>query len=150
MKTIWKSVMVLAILAVFTLNTTAQSSTSTQVASVNIDALSDAQFQAYVQQAQLSGLSEAELESKARERGLSAAQIAQIKTRMASLNTSTSGDKKTTNSSYESRKPINTKNEFKKEEKEGLKIFGSEFFSNANLTFEPNMRIATQVTMFWE
>ncbi len=143
MKTIWKSVMVLAILAVFTLNTTAQSSTSTQVASVNIDALSDAQFQAYVQQAQLSGLSEAELESKARERGLSAAQIAQIKTRMASLNTSTSGDKKTTNSSYESRKPINTKNEFKKEEKEGLKIFGSEFFSNANLTFEPNMRIAT-------
>lgn len=143
MKIIWKSVMVLAVLIGFTEVAKAQLPTLPQISSINIDALSDAQFQAYIQQAQLSGLSEAELEAKAREKGLSAAQIAQIKMRMASLNTSTSGDKKTTNSSYESRKPINTKNEFKKEEKEGLKIFGSEFFSNANLTFEPNMRIAT-------
>ncbi|PJE48046.1 MAG: hypothetical protein CUR34_00770 [Sediminibacterium sp.] len=143
MKTIWKSIMILAISVGYTQLATAQLPNIPQVSSINIDALSDAQFQAYMQQAQLSGLSEAELEAKAREKGLSAAQIAQIKMRMASLNTSTSGDKKTTNSSYESRKPINTKNEFKKEEKEGLKIFGSEFFSNANLTFEPNMRIAT-------
>ncbi len=135
--------MILAISVGYTQLATAQLPNIPQVSSINIDALSDAQFQAYMQQAQLSGLSEAELEAKAREKGLSAAQIAQIKMRMASLNTSTSGDKKTTNSSYESRKPINTKNEFKKEEKEGLKIFGSEFFSNANLTFEPNMRIAT-------
>ena len=53
------------------------------------------------------------------------------------------GDKKSNNATYESRKPINTRNEFKREEKGGLKIFGSEFFTNANLTFEPNMRIAT-------
>ena len=143
MKTIWKSILILAISVGYTQLATAQLPTIPQVSSINIDALSDAQFQSYIQQAQLSGLSEAELEAKARERGLSAAQITQIKTRIASLNSSTSGDKKSNNSSYESRRPINTKNEFKREEKEGLKIFGSEFFSNANLTFEPNMRIGT-------
>lgn len=143
MKTIWKSVMVLLVLVGFTHLAGAQLPSLPQISSINIDALSDAQFQAYVQQAQLSGLSEAELEAKARERGLSPAQIAQIKNRMASLNAGSTGDKKTNNATYESRKPINTKNDFKKEEKEGLKVFGSEFFSNANLTFEPNMRIAT-------
>lgn len=123
--------------------TVAQLPNIPQISNINIDALSDQQFQAYVQQAQLSGLSEAELEAKARERGLSAIQIAQIKARMATLAPNSSGEKKNINSTYESRKPINIRNEFKKEEKEGLKIFGSEFFSNANLTFEPNMRIAT-------
>lgn len=135
--------MVLLVLVGFTHLAGAQLPSLPQISSINIDALSDAQFQAYVQQAQLSGLSEAELEAKARERGLSPAQIAQIKNRMASLNAGSTGDKKTNNATYESRKPINTKNDFKKEEKEGLKVFGSEFFSNANLTFEPNMRIAT-------
>lgn len=143
MKKNWMKVVIIVICMVATNWAMAQLPTIPQVSSINIDALSDAQFQAYIQQAQLSGLSEAELEAKARERGLSAAQIAQIKTRMASLNTGAMGDKKTGNATYESRKPINTKNEFKKEEREGLKIFGSEFFSNANLTFEPNMRIAT-------
>lgn len=141
MKSIWKSILFLAIFLGFTQLTKAQIPAIPQISSINIDALSDAQFQAYVQQAQLSGLSEAELEAKARERGLSAAQIAQIKTRLASLSSSTTGEKKMVG--YESRKPVNTKNEFKKEEKEGLKVFGSDFFSNANLTFEPNMKMAT-------
>ncbi|OYY08149.1 MAG: hypothetical protein B7Y66_11490, partial [Sphingobacteriia bacterium 35-36-14] len=127
----------------FTKVAMAQLPTIPQVSSINIDALSDAQFQAYMQQVQLSGLSEAELEAKAKERGLSAAQIAQIKVRMGSLGAGTGGEKKTTNSTYESRKPFNAKNEFKEINKEGLQIFGSEFFSNANLTFEPNMRTAT-------
>lgn len=144
MKKIWMRVLVLAVLFGYTQVAMAQLPTIPQVSSINIDALSDAQFQAYVQQAQLSGLSESELEAKAKERGLSASQIMQIKARMASLNGGNSmGDKKSNNATYESRKPINTRNEFKREEKGGLKIFGSEFFTNANLTFEPNMRIAT-------
>ena len=144
MKKIWMRVLVLAVLLGYTQVAMAQLPTIPQISSINIDALSDAQFQAYVQQAQLSGLSESELEAKAKERGLSASQIMQIKARMASLNGGNSmGDKKSNNATYESRKPINTRNEFKREEKGGLKIFGSEFFTNANLTFEPNMRIAT-------
>lgn len=142
MKQFWLKVFLLCILAVNSVvNGFSQLPSIPQLSSINIDALSDAQFQAYVQQAQLSGLSEAELEAKAREKGLSSTQIAQIKTRLASLSSTPMGEKK--NTTYESRKPINTKNEFKKEEKEGLKIFGSDFFSNANLTFEPNMKIAT-------
>lgn len=144
MKKIWMRVLVLAVLFGCTQVAMAQLPTIPQISSINIDALSDAQFQAYVQQAQLSGLSESELEAKAKERGLSASQIMQIKARMASLNGGNSmGDKKSNNATYESRKPINTRNEFKREEKGGLKMFGSEFFTNANLTFEPNMRIAT-------
>lgn len=144
MKKIWMRVLVFAVLFGCTQVAMAQLPTIPQISSINIDALSDAQFQAYVQQAQLSGLSESELEAKAKERGLSASQIMQIKARMASLNGGNSmGDKKSNNATYESRKPINTRNEFKREEKGGLKIFGSEFFTNANLTFEPNMRIAT-------
>jgi len=143
MKKIWMRVLVLAVLFGCTQVAMAQLPTIPQVSSINIDALSDAQFQAYMQQAQLSGLSEAELEAKAKERGLSAAQIAQIKARMGSMGAGTGGDKKTTNSTYVPRKPFNAKNEFKEKDKEGLQIFGSEFFSNANLTFEPNMRTAT-------
>jgi len=141
MKKIWMRVLVLAVLTGFTQLVMAQLPTIPQVSSINIDALSDAQFQAYLQQAQLSGLSEAEMEAKARERGLSAAQIAQIKARMGSMGAGTGGDKKTTISTYESRKPITVKNEFATSA--GPAIFGSEFFSNSNLTFEPNMRMAT-------
>ena len=75
MKQIWMKVVVLAICMVATQWAIAQLPTIPQVSSINIDALSDAQFQAYLQQAQLSGLSEAEIEAKAKERGLSAAQI---------------------------------------------------------------------------
>ncbi|MDO9155581.1 MAG: SLBB domain-containing protein, partial [Sediminibacterium sp.] len=72
---------------------------------------------------------------------LSAAQIAQIKARMGSMGAGTGGDKKTAVATYEVRKPITVKNEFTAPA--GPAIFGSEFFSNSNLTFEPNMRMAT-------
>lgn len=145
MKKIWMKALLMSAFVLIGYTVVAQLPTIPQISSIDINALSDAQFQAYVQQAQLSGLSEAELEAKAKERGLSATQIAQIKARMGNLGTANMGDKKTTSSTYESRKPFNAKNEFKKEEKEkeGLQIFGAEFFSNANLTFEPNMRTAT-------
>lgn len=141
MKKIWMRVLVLIVLFGFTQIAMAQLPNIPQVSSINIDALSDAQFQAYMQQAQLSGLSEAELEAKAKERGLSAAQIAQIKARMGSMGAGTGGDKKTAVATYEVRKPITVKNEFIAPA--GPAIFGSEFFSNSNLTFEPNMRMAT-------
>ncbi len=141
MKKIWMRVLVMAVLFGCTQVAMAQLPTIPQVSSINIDALSDAQFQAYMQQAQLSGLSEAELEAKAKERGLSAAQIAQIKARMGSMGVGTGGDKKTAVATYEPRKPITVKNEFTAPA--GPAIFGAEFFSNSNLTFEPNMRMAT-------
>lgn len=141
MKKIWMRVLVLAVLFGYTQVAMAQLPTIPQVSSINIDALSDAQFQAYMQQAQLSGLSEAELEAKAKERGLSAAQIAQIKARMSSLGAGTGTEKKTTVATYEPRKAVNVKNAFTAPA--GPAIFGAEFFSNSNLTFEPNMRMAT-------
>lgn len=143
MKKIWMKALLMGLFVSTTPLVFAQLPTIPQVSSIDINALSDAQFQAYVQQAQLSGLSEAELEAKAKERGLSAAQIAQIKARMGSMGTGATGTQKTTGANYESRKPVNTKNEFNALSKDGLQIFGSEFFSNANLTFEPNMRTAT-------
>ena len=90
MNTTWKIVIVLLILVGFSNLVGAQLPTIPQISSINIEALSDAQFQAYLQQAQLSGLSEVEIEAKAKEKGLSPAQIAQIKMRMLAIGRSKS------------------------------------------------------------
>jgi len=102
----------------------------------------------YLQQAQLSGLSEEALEEKGRERGLSEAQINRLRERVARLQ---SGGKK--NGVYEQRKPVapirpGTAAETQQtataaETAAAPQIFGAAFFSKTNLTFEPNMRLAT-------
>jgi hypothetical protein len=151
MKKIWMRVLVLAVLFGCTQVAMAQLPTIPQISSINIDALSDAQFQAYVQQAQLSGLSESELEAKAKERGLSASQIMQIKARMASLNGGNSmGDKKSNNATYESRKPINTRNEFKREEKGGLKFSDQSFSLMPTSLLSPICVLPRRVITFLE
>ena len=70
--------------------------------------------------------------------GLTDAQIAEIRQRLAKLESGKKGG--TTN--YEARKPVETIKPVAKV-KEGLPVFGEDFFSNSNLTFEPNLRIAT-------
>ncbi len=113
---------------------------------VNIDQLSDAQLMQYAQQAGLTGLNEAELTMKAKEKGLSDDQIQKLKARMQTINSAGGGakgqDGKATEDSK--RKPVNyllpkpTADSIN-----GLVIFGSDIFTKENLTFEPNINIAT-------
>ncbi|TAG29169.1 MAG: hypothetical protein EAZ35_11490 [Sphingobacteriia bacterium] len=112
------------------------------MSTINIDAMSDAQLEEYLQKSQLSGLSPEELEVKGRERGLTDSQISQLKQRVAQLPSS----KKTgaiSASEYQSRKSVSNSLPTAKAASAGLPIFGAEFFTNTNLTFEPNMRLAT-------
>lgn len=112
------------------------------LSAINIDAMSDAQLEEYLQKSQLSGLSPEELESKGKEKGLTETQISQLKQRVAQLpsskkaGASTGGDyqtRKTTTNTLPTAKPASNE----------LPVFGAEFFSNTNLTFEPNLRLAT-------
>lgn len=110
------------------------------ISAIDIEALSNAQLEAYLQQAQLSGLSEEELAVKGKERGLSDAQIQRLRERITQLQ----GNKKATAVSYESRKPVSfVKPSAPQNNASQPQIFGADFFSNTNLTFEPNMRLAT-------
>lgn len=116
---------------------------------INIEALTDQQIIVLMNQYQLNGLSETELEMKAREKGLSSDQFNQLKKRMALIDPSTVKDLnapiKSQNDPYEPREKINSKasNNKKTDSSKTLKPFGSSIFENDNLSFEPNISIAT-------
>jgi protein involved in polysaccharide export with SLBB domain len=112
------------------------------MASIDIDALSDEQFLQFINRAQLSGLSESALEAKALERGLTSNQINSIRQRYALLNKQ--GATKQTDPTYAKRESVSTVTPTQPTPVSGgLRLFGQELFSNTNLTFEPNMRMAT-------
>ena len=112
------------------------------VSSINIDQLSDQQLQQYLNQFNLSGLSEAELESKAREKGFSSDQIQKLKLRIQSLNAGSSNNANKSDA-YSERNKVAVKTPALKDSVQGLPIFGADLFDNTNLTFEPNLNIAT-------
>jgi protein involved in polysaccharide export with SLBB domain len=113
---------------------------------INIDQLSDAQLMQYAQQAGLTGLSESELTMKAKEKGLSDDQILKLKSRLQTMNpgggTAQGQDGKV--SADTKRNPVTTVSPNSTPDFiDGLAIFGSEIFTKENLTFEPNINIAT-------
>jgi protein involved in polysaccharide export with SLBB domain len=108
---------------------------------VNIDQLSDEQISQYLNSANLSGLSEEELTAKAKQKGLSDEQIAKLKVRIAGIQSSKSSKVASPASVETDRKPVTA--EVPGIKSTNLNIFGSELFSNSDLTFEPNLRIAT-------
>ncbi len=120
---------------------------------VSIENLTDQQIIVLMSQYQLIGLSETEMEMKAREKGLSSDQIAQLKKRLALIDPSTmkeiNGSAKNASDPDEKRfKPklgSSNNNAVKsyRDSSSNLKIFGWEIFANQDLSFEPNIQIAT-------
>ncbi|MCA6440412.1 MAG: SLBB domain-containing protein [Sediminibacterium sp.] len=133
-----KSFFYLGIALIFFIKVPAQVPQGVNLSTVNIATLSDEQFMSYVTRAQLTGLSEEELESKAKANGLTDYQIGEIKLRLAKIE----GGKKPVNITYDTRKSVETVKPVSKT-KDALPVFGEDFFTNNNLTFEPNLRIAT-------
>lgn len=114
---------------------------------VNIDNLTDEQFTQLVSRLQLSGLSETELETKAREYGLTTEQITAFKKRMdllgpaATVPGAATGNKA---EAYTKREKVATESPVRRAVKPGvLQVFGADNFANENLSFEPNLTIAT-------
>ncbi|MCW3116471.1 MAG: periplasmic protein involved in polysaccharide export, partial [Chitinophagaceae bacterium] len=114
---------------------------------VSIENLSDEQLMQLVAKYQLSGLSEAELESRAREAGLPSDQIVILKKRMSMLDAGGSSQSSYNNktNSYVLRNRILTRGpSLKAKDSLGtLQVFLSEIFDNEDLSFEPNLSIAT-------
>lgn len=137
-----------------------------QISQVKVDNLSDDQIRQLVAQMKANNVSYSQIDEYAAQKGISDTEVAKLKERMKLLNL----DKElsgTSNNKYSSRsdssgrqynndnpdndtmyyyqekyKKIKDREAFEKELKR-RKIFGTELFSNQNLTFEPNLRMAT-------
>ena len=115
----------------------------------NIESMTDQQLIVLMSQYQLYGLTDLELDMKAREKGLSTDQILALKKRMALLDPNAlneiNGPKKSTSDPYEARVATKVKTPSNKSEETNndLKVFGANIFENENLSFEPNLNIAT-------
>jgi hypothetical protein len=121
----------------------------TNYANVKVDELSDAQILQIMKQGESIGYTnEAQLIQLATARGMKVEEIEKFKLRAAKLKnqgTSTSTDKPVTGrESSETSEGGNVANEKQvRDEDVSSKIFGSDLFRNGNITFEPNLRIAT-------
>jgi protein involved in polysaccharide export with SLBB domain len=119
-----------------------------QQSNINIDQLSDQQLQQYMNQSNMTGLSDAQLEAKAKANGLSDEQILKLKARVSQLNNKVGAGTQGNPDSYErgnaTGENLSRRDSLQANKKEPKsKVFGAEFFSNQNLTFEPNLKIAT-------
>ncbi|MDF3079031.1 MAG: capsule biosynthesis protein [Sphingobacteriaceae bacterium] len=126
--------------------------TSGNFSNVKVDELSDEQIRSFMRQFEATGLPESQLEQAALAKGISPSEIQKLKQRVAALKSQTSNggkDNGTTpvSSSRESSAPVNNA-AVASETGSALatlksKIFGAELFQNPNMSFEPNLRIAT-------
>ncbi len=118
---------------------------------IKVDELSDAQILQMVKQAESMGYtSEAQLEQMALSRGIKQDEIVKFRARVEKLKKQGSGqttDKNTIAAGREYSETTNggsVTNEKKEDDDEiKSKVFGAELFKNGNITFEPNLRIAT-------
>ena len=119
---------------------------------VNVNDLTDAQIQQILQQAQANGLSDTQILQQAENKGMSADQVQLLQKRIAAIraaggNTSSNSDTAQTQSRTLNYQPDKTnQNQYTaKTDTSQPKIFGADLFRNSNLTFEPNLKLATPV-----
>ncbi|PYF75463.1 SLBB domain-containing protein [Pedobacter nutrimenti] len=139
----------------FNVNSWAQNTTN--YANVKVDELSDAQIRQMIQRAESVGYNDAQLEQMAAAQGMKQEEIGKLRVRVAKIRKQgDAGGDKTVPKVMEddsrqyadssSRKGSFNKNNIPTPDLlESLKpkIFGSELFKNNNITFEPNLRMAT-------
>ncbi len=125
---------------------------SSDLNSVNIDELSDAQIQQFLDRAQESGLTLQQLELVAQQRGMSSSQISKLRNRIRQLQLGTSTDTQITSPSDRLREGSEEEEDeysFFTFLNEGdsisneLEIFGMDIFKTAEITFEPSLNVAT-------
>lgn len=146
----------LLLFTVFSLQLFAQ--VPSDLSRVKASQISDAQLQQFITQAKATGLTESQLESEFLRRGLPPAEMEILRQRISDLQngistTTTASDSLSTDVSN-TKQPGTTGRRVAKSnslltdmlddiENKKPKIFGSELFANANLSFEPDLRMAT-------
>jgi len=133
-----------------------QNMTPAQLSTFNVDDLSDAQIQIFVERFQESGYSEAEMELALKTRGLPQTEIDKLKARMSKLQTGAVKSGTSFDRSRTREKPQIKQDDLvealtgdldemlEREELEKQKrVFGYKLFNSESLTFEPNLNIPT-------
>ena len=121
------------------------------LSSINVDDLSDTQIEGYWLQAQAQGYSMSDLEAMAALKGMSALEISKLKQRLSGLSVSQNSSSAAVGDRGKSLMLANasevglTGNEIIFEKKQST-LFGYDFFNNENISFEPNVNIATPKT----
>lgn len=117
---------------------------------IKVDELSDAQILQMIKKAESVGYNDAQLEQMATAQGMKADEIQKLRLRVEKVRkqgTAVKLDDKPTSTGREMSETTDggkVDNEKKVSDEEiGPKVFGSELFRNGNITFEPNLRIAT-------
>lgn len=109
--------------------------------------ISNTQLQQYIDQAKQRGLTVEQVESELLQRGFPETEMAELRTRIRQLNatdTNTNTDVSSVNQDTKRKLPeTNPLLNPPLEKTKVSKIFGSELFANTNLTFEPDLRMAT-------
>jgi protein involved in polysaccharide export with SLBB domain len=122
------------------------------LSNINVNDLSDAQIKQLVQQAQAAGLSDTQLLQQARDRGLSADQVQLLQKRIAAIRASAT-DKASNEDETDATQPrkLSSPSDTVNKPKPSSttltrsRIFGADLFRNGNVTFEPNLKLATPV-----
>lgn len=142
----------LVCLFVFFNHAYAQTTTANDIKNVRVDDLSDDQIRAYLAQAKAQGYSEAQLEELAKAQGMPASEISKLRARVDKLKNASGDGKSGAGSPGRSGRGLNYKPDSTRAssdtapaEEKALrsKIFGADIFKNTNLSFEPNLRLAT-------
>ena len=142
------SFLLLGLLLFIGLPASSQNLNEQDLSTVKIDDLSDAQVRQFMKQVQASGLGDAQLEQIAIARGMPTTEVAKLRLRVERIKKQDTSSSKKQSGSREVVAETDVKEEEEKIDSVALRrsrIFGSELFSNSNLTFEPNLRIATPV-----
>jgi len=131
----------------------------TNPANIKVDDLTDAQIEQYVKRAELMGYGESQLDGFARAQGVSAVETQKLKDRLQKIkrnkqqpnqlkvkqNNASSSLGRQVNGNVHSDSLKNKKKDQDslKIDENKIKIFGSDLFKNSEITFEPNLRMAT-------
>ncbi|MEN5086582.1 SLBB domain-containing protein [Sphingobacterium faecium] len=131
----------------------------TNPANIKVDDLTDAQIEQYVKRAELMGYSESQLDGFARAQGVSAVEAQKLKDRLQKIKrnkqqpknldtrqpagNTTTGRQVNGAAQQDSLKNKKLPQDSLQIDENKLKVFGSDLFKNSEITFEPNLRMAT-------
>jgi len=149
------TILLVVILTVFSPKLTTAQSIESQLATINVDNLSDQQILRYWNKAKEQGYTIDQLEVLAKAKGMPSTQISKLKQRIAALRFSTPAVKNNSDSNRNTGN--NNEAVISNLEKFGLQgklpekaekssLFGYDFFSNPNISFTPNLNLATPTT----
>lgn len=146
----WKIALIMVVTIFSTQLISAQSFDKSQLSKIEVDQLSDEQIQLYWDKAKAEGYSMDQLEVIAKANGMPSYQFSKLKQRINNLKYSDSNTVSQTGTSKNTAE-ISNLEKFGLEGKVATQIeknplFGFDFFSNPNISFTPNLNLATPAT----